>query len=631
MNRFWWVALFLVVYWPLAGVAATRYQQTTADATLAVTERPAVLVVPRLFLSSNQVPMEVTYIPHKGDARGLGVWSIPLSQSFADELLADHLHYYLPARYDHLLMDEQGLLLRTANDQVRWSGSLSPLPDGRVRNNEVLDVVTRHLDREVAPALQELLSDAAEVRYLEMNARERDTFITERARQLGMPSEVLESLLTAGYAFAFHLPEVSATLSITQRLIERERAPNYYVYSHRLRVEHPMIAEVLSFDGEHFESFASLESSPGALASGLAGSSLRKRVGSRNPLLQTWLEAAMSDHFVNHHVGINFQLKHYEDFRMQAPLMAGESGALELQVGNQESIRVNQPFGFHRQVDGQRRQLGWGQVTRVGDSCKALPESERSPSRLVRVSGSGEDQDLAIEHPWTGVVSYLRAGHQQNELDLGWGKTGAGELSVLDWGVAGNLGYLRNRAWLSEFWLRLGLGFGYAEGGEYQRFDQADFDDGLVGRIHFGFEKRWLLGAGWFVGAGTDMGAEFRSHQARGEGWNTELYDEVNLDGESFSMAAAYLSPELTLQKQWSPNTRLQMGVGYHYPLGTSAGWSDKDISELEGIDDFYFEGAQLEPGLSASLIFSWMLGSGGALAGMTSAPSTACARLAEY
>jgi|GEM_PF-2189959 len=611
--------------------ADTRYQQTVADATLATSERPAVLALPQMLLGTNEVQLPVTYSPINGDPRSLGVWNLSLSQEFADQLLTSHLHYYLPQRYDRLLLSEQGVELQTATEQMSWQRRMRALPTDPLPADHVPGRIKGYLDSEIAPVLQQVLSDAAEARYLEMNARERGTFITERANQLGMPAEVLESLVTAGYAFAFYLPNVQAELLIRQRRIEHKDKPDEIVYRHYLSVRHNLLLEVMSFDGDDFDSFTYIPSMGHRLSQGRSGATLDRRIRERDPRVQEWLETAITGHFGNHRVGINYQLKHYEDFRIQAPIQARDGRQLQFNVGNQESIRVNQPFRFTRTVDGEQQDLGWGQVIKVGKTCQILPADQRTASELSRVTGSADEMDMAIEHPWTGIKTSIGVSHQMTELDLGFGDTGSGETSHLELATYGNLGYLLNNPILSETWMKLGFGLGMAAGGDYQRFDNASFDSGLSWHVQLGMEKRWLMGSGWFLGTAAGVGFQMRSHTADGAGWNEEPFqNNIDLDGEKFNVGNAYFLPELKLHKNLSPNTRVQLGVGYHLPLGSSASWSDDDISDIDGIDDYYFEDTKLNAGLSANLGFTWLLGAGGALASMTSAPDTTCQDLVE-
>ncbi|SFB89930.1 hypothetical protein SAMN05660443_0812 [Marinospirillum celere] len=592
--------------------AETRQSLVTADATVAASERQAVMGISRLGLEANRFTFPVFYTPHEGPTIPVGNWSVRISQEYADAILADNLSFIIPARYDRLVFENSQARFETATQVFSGLDVRQVIPELSQATRsyaEYREYLLDHLNHHIAPSMEEILGAAAEARYQEMNARERGTFITERARQTGMPAEVLEALISSSYAFGFYLPELRGRINIRQ--IERKRfdGSTYYVYQTTLAAPLKTRMLVYAFDGEQFTTQIELDAVPDGFFEGLsqqmsASASITTAWLPRERHAQQIFDDVFELSFKDSTIALSTRLKENRAFAVATPVIDATPEEIGLKVGNQEDIRVDQPFTFNRTIDGKETTIGWGRVRLAGNTCLILPEEERIASRAQLISGQVDEFDLAVEHPWTGVYGRTAFTQSMTELEIDGQATGAGNASFIELGFISNLGFLLNNRSFSEIWTNLDLGLGLLSNGE-GNFDNLDGKGAI--RVRFGAEKRFHMGYGLYASAGADLGYE--QHNYAKPGGPSGLKDD-------FKVQTANLIPRAEIGYYINPNLKIYGGAAYNLPFYTDYEWDNGDSMT---------EDLSMMGGLSVQAGIAFHLGFAGPFASMMARPSTEC------
>ncbi|MBE0506802.1 MAG: hypothetical protein IBX50_08795 [Marinospirillum sp.] len=584
----------------------------TADTSVAASERQAVLGISVLGLETHRLSFPVVYCGLKQVCVPIGSWSVRLDQSTADALLADNLAFLIPSRYDQMVFEGQTARFSTATQvftDLPLSNNIPPIASDPTSFSDYQQRLQTYLNTHITPQMQQILATAAEARYLEMNAQERGTFLREQARATGMPAVVLEGLISSSYAFGFYLPRMQGGITIRQ--VERTRydGSKYIVYSTSINAPARTRMLVYQYNGKEFQPLLNLNTNTSlgldALAQSASSSASVETLflpSSRNA--QNIFDQAFATSFRDSAIALSTQLKEYRAFAVVTPVLGSRASAIELAVGNQENIRVDQPFTFNRIINSRERQVGWGQVYQTGNSCLALPPEQRSLSYARLIKGRVDEADLAVEHPWTGVFATLGLTDSQLGLELQGQETGAGGAQFLELGFSGNLGYLRNNPSLSGWWLNMGLGFGAADDPTESTFSHLQAEGAV--RFYLGMEKHWALSHGFY--------------SALGGGFSVESYtfEDRTMD-EQLSVSSFNLIPSAELGYHFTPNSRIFLKAAYNQPLTTRAEY--KDTGEIDG---------DLLGGAALTLGFAMHLGFAGPYAWLIKKPSQQCNQLRD-
>lgn len=597
--------LLCLIYWPAIAQTRDRIDLVTADASVAASERQAVLGISVLGLETRHLSFPVVYCALKQVCVPLGSWSMQLDQTTADALLADNLAFLIPPRYDRMVFESQTAHFATATQvfsNLLLSENLPPFDSSPTSFRNYQQRLLAYLNHHIAPQMQQLLAVAAEARYLEMNAQERGTFLREQARATGMPAVVLEGLISSAYAFGFYLPEAQGAITIRQIEKTRHDGSQYLLYTTSIHAPARTRMLVYQYNGKEFQPLLSLNTnlsfSLDALAQG-ASASLETLFLPSSHHAQQAFEQALATSFKDSTLALSTQLKSYRAFAIATPVLGARTSAIELAAGHQENIRVDQPFTFNRVINSRERQVGWGQVKQVGNTCLALAPEERSLSYARLIKGRVDEGDLAVEHPWTGVFATLGYTHSQLGLELEGQNTGAGGAQFLEFGFNGNLGYLRNNPALSGWWLNMGLGLGVADNPSEPAFKQLQAEGAV--RFYLGMEKHWNLSHGFY--------------SALGGAFSVESYSfEDSRMNEALSVSSFNFLPSAELGYHFTPNSRVFLKAAYNQPLTTQAEY--KDTGEIEG---------NLLGGAALTLGFALHLGFAGPYTWLMKKPSQRC------
>ncbi|MFV8834672.1 hypothetical protein ACNSTU_06860 [Aquisalimonas sp. APHAB1-3] len=572
-------------------------------------ERQAILGINSVGLEETSYRFPVRYCPHERDCRDGGAWSVSLPQGLADAVLADNMPAIIPARYDRLMLSADGTRIETATDVTEiddaWVDAYQ-FPAGGD-----LEAFTTHLqgylNDQIADPLAELMAASRQARYDEMPREEQTRFIEERAREAGIPADVLEGLLSSAYTFAYHIPPIRGGRFTIQQ-IQRERADGttYYVYRTSLSAPVHTRLAVFAFDGEQFEVYNVIDTEPGnfmeAWAQQISGSaSVTTRSRPRRSDAQAIFQRAYAASFGDTVTALNVRLKDDDAFTVAAPALSADNGAVEMTVGNQENLRPGAVVRVTRVIDGEREDMGWGRVRDVGDSCLALPEDERTTTRADLVVDAGADAyDQVREIPYTGVFGRFGVGQETSTLTNGE-DTDAGEPTYLDLGFVADFAFLRNNASLHGMWTSVDIGIGVLGDGTFQG---DEVEGGMAFRLRTGIEyRRHLLGA-FYGSVGADFGVEGQRYELR---------------EEDLTATSLFVNPRIGAGYHFGPKWQIQASVGYHQPVSENV--------DYDGTGDHpdVFEG-----GANAMLSIGYHVDFAGPFANSTAMPSERCQEIRD-
>ncbi|WP_157792603.1 hypothetical protein [Thiomicrospira microaerophila] len=551
-------------------------QTTLPDQTLQASERQVVMALTHLGLEKEKARLPITYCSYGGTCIPLGSWSVRIEQSFANQVLASEIPRLVSSRFDQLVTSSNKISVLTASSQI--DDLETPISEFNASTSSYTDYkaqLTNYLNTEIAPSLYDLLGDAAEARYLEMNAQEKDTFIRVKAQATGMPVAVLENLISTGYAFGLYLPEIQGTLHIQQTKRKLFDGREIYVFHNTLSAPLQTRLIVFKFDGKQFSVAHEISATAdgnlfNAAAQHISGSgSVETLFLPSRSNIQSVFNDLFKLSFKDSTIALSTKLKEIREFAIASPVLASDKkDVYALGVGVQENIRVDHPFSFYRTIDNKETRMGWGQVREVGDNCLALPAGQRTPSQAHLVQGQVNELDLAVEHPWTGVYGRVGLSVSDTSLEINGQDTGAGAANFLEFGFIGNLGYLLNNPSYSEVWANMDIGLGMTSAGQYNNTKMAADS---AARFRFGAEKRYPMGQGFYSALGADFAIEAHNYR-------------IANHSDPLKVTSYNLIPRAELGYFANPNLKLYGGVAYNLPLSSSVENFNEKVNMAAGV-----------------------------------------------
>lgn len=523
-------------------------------------ERVMVISLAQLGIANPQAEFMVQFCPHSFSCLPFATWSLPLSQTKADQLLKSQLHTILHNRYDQILFNQQDAKILTARqrlDQIPLTENLPPLTlkTGSLQafNQQLLD----YLNQQLAPQMQPLLAQAAQARYNEMNRQERDRFITDQARLRAMPADILESLLTTGYAFGFYLPEVRGLITINQIRHQTEHGRVFYLYQTTLNAPISARLMVYEFNGESFSLKHRLNTDANGvfnqLAQAFSGSASIERAfipraGDTQILLDQSLESGFKDALLM----LSQQLSELDEFKVSAPLVSAQK-TLQTNLGHQQAIGVKQPLRFERIIDGQAEQVGWGFVKRPADNCLNLAPEMRNLAELALIQGHAEDYDQAKEIAFSGVYGQLAYQTSETSVRIKDRALSVSRQQGLKLGFNASLGYLFNDTRYYDTWTNLDLVLGISADEPNQQLSH-----GLFAALNLGLSREMPVYQGLYASLGGDLGLDSL---------------QLQFQNQDLSLSSLSLSPRLGVGMYFGPQHKVFLDVHYRQPLLTESKW----------------------------------------------------------
>ncbi len=604
MHRLFSLVL-LLAFFPLTALSDAK--QVASDDTQKRYERKVVLGFQEIAFEQNNLDVPIKFCKRRKEGTTCSWWNIrvnfPLDETQRLKAGKTFYDWTITSRFDKVLVESGKMTLYTRKSvQESPLGSFPVFRPGIVSNIEFRANLEQYLNTEVALMFKKLMMDASKQRYKELPEKEQATFITTKAKELGMSANVIRKLMNSAFVFAAHVDRINASGTLTQyytKTLDGRSIPQW-----EIKFDIPMAVSlyIYRFDPEkdQFVLYKVWQAFSGA---GTGAFDTRTMTFLPNAAqvteafketYQTALKAAA--------INANYKMKEDDNFAIFVPITGFDHRRITVPVGIAEDIRVDHPFTVREKVDGKWKVKGYARARDVGKNCM----DDTVETRMQLVKGRAEQADLLREYPWTGLFFQLGLG--SNTLSLS-GKSGWKDYGdmfaapALDLAAALDLGYAANSKALSEFYISFYAGGSFAINSITNYGQPLNYFGGL------GFDKRFYVGAGgFFIGIGGRVGYM--------GGVSVTADDDYSLSYGTIS-----LTPRMQLGWSFTPSFELIVNAGWNLAFlvhGTIEQPSTADIDTTDAYETFTH-------GLNAGITFSFHLPIVGAMSKMYSKPSKEC------
>jgi len=600
-------ALGIAVACPTA-TAQTKVEAMASDATQKRYERKAALATMDIGLEASELELPVQYCKKVGKemkCSPLANWRYTIDPVVEEAAAREIFDWIVTQRLDRILLQGDMVHMQTARTEhsIRVP-HLAGFQFGVGEHESFRKTAEKWLDQRASRAVGSVLRKGVTARYKELPEQERGTFVANAAKGAGMPVEFVGKLMNSAYAFFVYLQRPTGTVTITEatRTIVRDGKKievKVWDTSVGLAANAKTLIYHYSTDTNRFEFYSELAGASGGGIS--SGRSFPTRPTSEDTYDLFKESVAVAIRAVG--INLNTELKADDNFAIIFSADSVDGGNVGGDVGVIEDIRVDAPAVITRTIDGVKVEVGFVKAREVSLNC-----DERKPTQFELVSGESEVGDQLREHPWTGLMA--GGGFEMASYTLtnfgGIAAKGGGAFKGLGIGLELDLGYAMNASFLSEVWLDLGGGLGFAAGG----FDQLGDASPLLFKIQGGLAKRiYLASTGLFLSPGVQIGMLGMSATGTPSGGGSEM---------THSVSSFVLTPGAQLGYNVSPNVQIVAHGGWAIPL-TASGAVKVGDGDPEDVD------AEADGGLRFGIIFDFHLPVVGPMARFYAKPSAVC------
>ena len=595
----------LLIFSFLSLSALSDAKQISSDDTQKKYVRKVVLGFEALAFEQDMLDVPIKYCDARGQRTTCSWWSIrvkfPLDMSQRLKAGKTFYEWTVTNRFDKVLVQDGKMSLHTRNAvNVQNIGSFPIFKPGVSSTLTFKNDLEAYLNGDLAAVFQNLMADSAKQRYQELPEKEQATFITTKAKELGMSARVIGQLMNSAFVFASHVDKINASGTLTYYYVKTFDGRKLPRWDIKFDIPIRISTYIYRYDPEkkQFLPYRVLQSFSGGGTGAFDTRTMtflpnRAQVtASFKNTYQTAIKAAA--------INANYQLKKDDNFAIFMPLSEVKGSKLKAPFGVIEDIRVDHPFSIRQKIDGKWKVTGYARARKVAVNCT----DEQAETKLQLVKGNAEEADLLREYPWTGLFFQLGLGTNTLLLNAKVGSDTYGSMlgaPSLDLGMAIDMGYATNTSWLSEFYISFFIGGSYGLEGHNTLGNPFNYFGG------FGFDKRFYVGAGgFFIGIGTRL-----------------AYMGGVAVGTSAGNALSYGTIDI--------NPRLQFGFSFtpKFELIINAGWNlaflmhgDVDTGISRDVTNVY---ETFTHGLNAGVTLSFHLPVVGAMSKMYSKPSKEC------
>ena len=623
MKKFVLFCAFLTFFGSLFAVEDTSLLQ--GDETVKIYERKAVMGFEDIGFQQNEISAAMVYCESNGKNMNCIPWSvmpvvkIPITNDSKAVAAKNFYEWTITNRMDKIIMGDGRAYVMTRGSEIGLDIHGIPVfVSGTNDLSAFQSNVEKYLNGDVKGVFGALLDASLEARYTELPEKEQETFITTKAKELGISADFASRLMSSSFVFAAHVQSVGGAGQIIHAKIDMPKIPGMkalptYTAVATLSVNVDFLIYHYNFETKQFELYKKIVGKSGVVTEQKTSAVVPEPgmvTKAFNKAFKTAIKAAS--------ISANYELKKDDNFALFTPVKNVENGKkIETSMGVMEDIRVDHPFSINETVDGKRVNKGWARARKIAKNCS----EDCSETTLIKVTnGEAEEGDLLREHPWTGVFFNLGIGTNATKI------TGKKKVTIdgeeiyaegrnngsmfaapgLHAGLTFDLGYMLNSAAASEFYLNFFFDFDY------------DINDGLAKSLKtkstnglawfgggFGIAKRFYGSSnGFFFAPALDI-------EARG-GWGSGEY--------KYDMVTFIAKPHF--QFGWSVNPNFDFII--------KAGWNVGGLLQVkekgEGYEaDILKEYSQFAHGLFFTFDFDFHLPIVGMTAKMFKAPSKAC------
>ncbi|MEO2068877.1 MAG: hypothetical protein ABGX27_05125 [Desulfurobacteriaceae bacterium] len=573
-----------------------------SDETQKKYERKAVLGLD-LGLPKRDLQVPVTYCPPRGRCQSRGTWYYTIDQNLENEIAKELYDWLITQRFDKVVITPSKAYIITAKEKIGVDNNVMKTFSFDTGNYEDFKAsLENYLNEDLSPVVEKLMSSALEQRYQELPETEQETFITEKAKELGIPVEVAKKLMNSAFVFGVYFEPVNPSATYSTQKIRTSRGYKI-VYPTTIEVPSKVKVIIFKFDADKgkFVLYKELDGSSG-LGTGESYTYDHRPTNTETEFLfkRSILTSAKATG-----INVNTTLKEDDNFAIFATVDDVNGTTVKADIGVLEDLRVDAPYLVRENIDGKIETVGFVKARKVFVNC-----DERGESEFQLIKGKAELKDQLKEHPWTGLFIYTRVGMENYEVtkfddeDL---SAGGGMFTVVKLGATLDLGYAVNSPLLSEIWFDVNFGLGF--GGDALQFEgngSAFTDDPSYLTLGLGLYKRFYIRN---FGLYLAPGAEFALEGLSAKGNQTYLL----YDGEDISVSSFAIKPQVQFGYNFSPNFEIAGYLGWNQPLSTSAKRGDVDVD------------AEVSGGLTFGVGINYHIKTVGPFVKLYKKPSTVC------
>lgn len=482
--------------------------------------------------------------------------------------LLNNYDYLITSRYDKLILDGKVKII-TPLATMEVEHKIPKYKQKPTKEQNFSNDINNYLNTHFTKKINTLLAGTLDARYKAMSNVDKNSFITNKAKEIGVPVEMVMQLMNSAYSFALHVdPRTSINVQQTEYTDKKGRIRNQYVTS--LSLSMPVNLHILKFNpkSQKFESYKS------NVAFSFQGSA--SRVTKKMPDLSfasKLFHDAYTRSFKAGILALQVKLKKDLNFALVSTVTKDDFFNIDISAGVQDAVRVDHPFKILRTIDGQTQQVAWVKVKQPGMNCLAAPVEARYDSTARVISGSPEVYDQVVEYAYSGGYIGLAVTKDSSTLANDWQGANGNYLTLTN---TSDKGYISNSPAWSEVYSHMVLSFGMIDSINQEKITPIrGFNEGFTGsyavNASFGMDKRIYLFSNLSVSLGADLGYEFQSYSGgeTGDTYTNDSGEEANVK-ETLYIGYGYLQPYVTLNYTASPYSAWYLKAGMNFDFATT-------------------------------------------------------------
>ncbi len=502
-------------------------------------------------------------------------WVYTIDQNLENEISHKVYDWIITQRFDKIVITPDKAYIITAQKKITVDkGSMASFSFEVGSYSDFKNAVERYLNNELSPIVEDLMSSALEQRYKELPEKEQETFITTKAKELGIPVEIARKLMNSAFVFAvyvdFNEEKANIVCSFEKENVLLGKGP----YHTTMEIPTKIKVVVYKFDADKgkFVFYKEFNGSSGIGAEESEDFALPPNNASTQKLFEKSIITSVKASGVS----VNTALKEDENFAIFATVDEVSGNwfyeTVKSDIGVLEDLRVDAPFWVKENINGKMENVGFVKARKVFINCK-----KRGLSEFQLIRGKAELKDQLKEHPWTGFFVYFQGGQETYKItkfDIYDISSGGGTFTVIKGGAALDLGYALNKETFSEVWLEVNLGLGFG-GKKWERQAQnatssTDSPFYLTGGVGI-YKRFYFTNLGIYIAPGAEIALDWM-----------KASDKVSSD--NYSVYSYALKPEIKFGYTYSPNFEVSGYIGWNIPVITKGKWENTNVdAEAEG------------------------------------------------
>ncbi len=504
--------------------------------------------------SNKEVPTEVKY-------------KIP--ETLFDKLLLKYISFVIPGKFNSIFYENKKATIITSeiNSEMKTNHSFK-ISEQSVKdfNKKISEYLNTNMISEIKNIGGPFEND--------LSKEKKADFLKKTSEKLNIDSKILSTVINSLYFLSFHLGLIkNGKITIDHIVTKKE---SYYLTSFKTDLDINLY--VFKFDGKKFEetkiitnekSFFEKQFSD-AFSSALETSSVNLETDSVlqfiggniktkdipsiqqiNQLIDHKFDSMIKETFIALNIKVKQQIN---DFKNETiAVNTNNNNTFQIPIGTQEDVRFDGPFFIRKDFEENK---GFSKVRNVANTCSVKTEKEDTNTSLDLLSGSVSDNDIIIEHPWSGVFANMNFGYNMAHVeDDKENDIGGGNSKNVSLGYYGDLGFILNSSMFSEVWLNVLVTFGLTN--EIEKSSSDKYKGGIDYKLSLDIEKRLYISTSMMY---FSLGSSF--------GYGAQSYSKKDNDKVSLSVNSYIIEPFIKLGYSISPNADIFFKGGFGLNLG---------------------------------------------------------------